>query len=159
MVNAFENNHLDFSFEIVAEDGDARAGILNTPHGKILTPIFMPVGTQATVKAVTPAQLEEIGVQILLANTYHLYLRPGADTVATLGGLHRFMQWSKPILTDSGGFQVFSLGALRQVDEDGVTFKATSMVPFIAFPPNSPFRFRSNWARTSSWPSTNVRTR
>ncbi len=113
-----------FSFELIAQDGDARAGILTTPHGQVLTPIFMPVGTQATVKTLTPAQLEDIQVQILLANTYHLYLRPGAENVAALGGLHSFMHWQKPILTDSGGFQVFSLGTLRQIDEDGVTFKS-----------------------------------
>ncbi len=124
MLNTPENKLTDFSFRVIAEDGNARAGILTTPHGEIMTPIFMPVGTQATVKAVTPAQLEEIGVQILLSNTYHLYLRPGADTVAALGGLHRFMHWHKPILTDSGGFQVFSLGTLRQIDENGVTFKS-----------------------------------
>lgn len=124
MSNTVDKTLASFSFELTAEDGGARAGILTTPHGQILTPIFMPVGTQATVKAVSPAQLEEIGVQILLSNTYHLYLRPGADTVAALGGLHQFMQWPKPILTDSGGFQVFSLGTLRQIDEDGVTFKS-----------------------------------
>jgi queuine tRNA-ribosyltransferase len=124
MLNTPGNKLPDFSFRVIAEDGNARAGILTTPHGEIMTPIFMPVGTQATVKAVTPAQLDEIGVQILLSNTYHLYLRPGADTVAALGGLHRFMHWHKPILTDSGGFQVFSLGTLRQIDENGVTFKS-----------------------------------
>ena len=124
MWNTPEKPQDNFPFELIAEDGDARAGILRTPHGEIQTPIFMPVGTQATVKAVTPAQLEEIGVQILLSNTYHLYLRPGPDTVAAMGGLHRFMQWPKPILTDSGGFQVFSLGPLRRIDEDGVTFKS-----------------------------------
>ncbi|MDK2981281.1 MAG: queuine tRNA-ribosyltransferase [Chloroflexota bacterium] len=113
-----------FSYELVAQDGDARAGILHTPHGDILTPIFMPVGTQATVKALTPAQLHELQVQILLSNTYHLYLRPGPDVVAELGGLHRFMDWNKPILTDSGGFQVFSMGTLRAIDEEGVTFKS-----------------------------------
>lgn len=113
-----------FSYELIARDGNARAGILHTPHGDILTPIFMPVGTQATVKALTPAQLQELEVQILLSNTYHLYLRPGPDVVAELGGLHQFMQWSNPILTDSGGFQVFSMGTLRAIDEEGVTFKS-----------------------------------
>ncbi len=113
-----------FSFELIAQDGKARAGILSTPHGKIETPIFMPVGTQATVKSLTPAQLDAIDVQILLSNTYHLYLRPGADVIAKLGGLHNFMCWPKPILTDSGGFQVFSLGGLRKIDEDGVLFKS-----------------------------------
>ena len=113
-----------FSFELIARDGSARAGILRTPHGDIHTPIFMPVGTQATVKALTPAQLHELEVQILLSNTYHLYLRPGPEVVAELGGLHQFMQWAKPILTDSGGFQVFSMGTLRAIDEEGVTFKS-----------------------------------
>ncbi len=118
------SSNTPFSFELIAQDGSARAGILHTPHGEIHTPIFMPVGTQATVKALTPAQLHELEVQILLSNTYHLYLRPGPDVVAELGGLHNFMQWSKPILTDSGGFQVFSMGTLRAIDEEGVTFKS-----------------------------------
>jgi len=113
-----------FSFQITAKQGKARAGVLTTPHGNVETPIFMPVGTQATVKALTPAQLDEIGVQILLSNTYHLYLRPGAEIIENFGGLHQFMGWEKPILTDSGGFQVFSLGDLRKIDADGVTFKS-----------------------------------
>lgn len=113
-----------FSFKVNASQGNARAGIFSTPHGDLLTPVFAPVGTQATVKAVTPAQLEEIGAALVLANTYHLYLRPGADLVADLGGLHEFMQWQRPILTDSGGFQVFSLAQMRKIDEDGVTFKS-----------------------------------
>jgi queuine tRNA-ribosyltransferase len=113
-----------FSFELLATDGDARAGILHTPHGDISTPIFAPVGTQATVKAVSPAQLLEIGATLVLSNTYHLFLRPGADLVAEMGGLHRFMNWQNPILTDSGGFQVFSLAEMRKVDPDGVTFKS-----------------------------------
>ena len=113
-----------FSFQVTAKQGKARAGILTTPHGNIETPIFMPVGTQATVKSLTPAQLDEIGVQILLSNTYHLYLRPGAEIIESFGGLHQFMRWEKPILTDSGGFQVFSLGDLRKIDADGVTFKS-----------------------------------
>jgi queuine tRNA-ribosyltransferase len=113
-----------FTFQVIAKHENARAGLLTTPHGFVETPIFMPVGTQATVKSLTPAQLDEIGVQILLSNTYHLYLRPGADLVENFGGLHQFMRWSKPILTDSGGFQVFSLGDLRKIDRDGVTFKS-----------------------------------
>jgi queuine tRNA-ribosyltransferase len=113
-----------FQFQKITRPGKARAGVLNTPHGDIETPVFMPVGTQATVKAVTPAQLKEIGVQVLLANTYHLHLRPGADLVAEMGGLHRFMDWKGAILTDSGGFQVFSLGDLRKITDDGVTFKS-----------------------------------
>lgn len=113
-----------FRFEIIARHGRARAGIFHTPHGPIPTPVFAPVGTQGTVKAVTPAQLEEIGATLILANTYHLYLRPGDELIAEMGGLHRFMNWSGPILTDSGGFQVFSLAANRKVDDDGVTFKS-----------------------------------
>jgi queuine tRNA-ribosyltransferase len=113
-----------FVFDIQASDGRARAGIFNTLHGTILTPVFAPVGTQATVKAVTPAQLQEIGTNLILANTYHLYLRPGDELVAELGGLHQFMNWPGPILTDSGGFQVFSLAASRRVEEGGVTFKS-----------------------------------
>ncbi|MEN4100299.1 MAG: tRNA guanosine(34) transglycosylase Tgt, partial [Anaerolineaceae bacterium] len=102
----------------------ARAGVFHTPHGDIETPVFAPVGTQATVKAVTPAQLHEIGATLVLANTYHLYLRPGAGLVEELGGLHSFMQWPQPLLTDSGGFQVFSLAGIRKIDDNGVTFKS-----------------------------------
>jgi len=113
-----------FSFTVTARDGSARAGIFSTPHGDIQTPIFAPVGTQATVKTATPAQLEEIGASLVLSNTYHLYLRPGADVVEEMGGLHTFMHWPHPILTDSGGFQVFSLAQMRKIDEDGVTFRS-----------------------------------
>jgi queuine tRNA-ribosyltransferase len=113
-----------FTFDTQACDGRARAGVFHTPHGDILTPVFAPVGTQATVKAVTPMQLDELGVELILSNTYHLYLRPGDERIAALGGLHRFMNWNKPILTDSGGFQVFSLTGIRKIDEDGVTFKS-----------------------------------
>lgn len=113
-----------FSYSKIAQDGSARAGVYHTPHGDIPTPIFAPVGTQATVKAVTPAQLQELGASLILSNTYHLYLRPGADLVAEMGGLHEFMQWPGPILTDSGGFQVFSLSAIRKINADGATFKS-----------------------------------
>ncbi len=102
----------------------ARLGRLHTPHGVIETPIFMPVGTQATVKAMTPEELKEIGSQIILSNTYHLYMRPGHDLVKEAGGLHKFMNWDRPILTDSGGFQVFSLGPLRKITEEGVHFRS-----------------------------------
>ncbi|MDR0469297.1 MAG: tRNA guanosine(34) transglycosylase Tgt [Peptococcaceae bacterium] len=102
----------------------ARRGRLETPHGAIETPVFMPVGTQATVKAMTPAMLEEVDAEIILSNTYHLYLRPGAGLIADHGGLHSFMHWDKPILTDSGGFQVFSLGDLRKIREEGVEFRS-----------------------------------
>jgi queuine tRNA-ribosyltransferase len=113
-------------FEIVAEDTTtgARAGLLHTSHGVVETPVFMPVGTAGTVKGMTQAQLEELGVQILLANTYHLYLRPGHEIIRELGGLHRFMGWPRAILTDSGGFQVMSLKSLGRVTEDGVWFKS-----------------------------------
>ncbi len=115
-----------FSFTLLATDArtGARAGLVRTPHGDVPTPVYMPVGTQATVKTLTPDELKDVGVHIILANTYHLSLRPGAERVARFGGLHRFMGWDKPILTDSGGFQIFSLGHLRKVDEDGVTFRS-----------------------------------
>ena len=113
-----------FKFDLAAVDGSARAGIFHTPHGDLETPVFAPVGTQATVKTLTPVQLEDLGATLVLSNTYHLYLRPGADLVAEMGGLHHFMQWPHPMLTDSGGFQVFSLAEMRKVDGDGVTFKS-----------------------------------
>ena len=112
------------SFEIEARCGAARAGRLTTPHGAVETPVFMPVGTLASVKGVSQDIMEELGVQILLGNTYHLYLRPGVEQVRQLGGLHRFMAWPHAILTDSGGFQVFSLNELRRVTEQGVTFRS-----------------------------------
>jgi queuine tRNA-ribosyltransferase len=113
-----------FTFEILSSNQRARAGIFHTPHGDLHTPLFAPVGTQATVKAVTPAQLEDLNASLILANTYHLYLRPGDEVVAQLGGLHSFMHWDRPILTDSGGFQVFSLTDSCKIDPDGVTFKS-----------------------------------
>ncbi len=112
------------SFVLEASDGKARSGILSTPRGGIRTPAFMPVGTAATVKAMLPESVAATGADILLGNTYHLMLRPGAERVARLGGLHRFMNWEKPILTDSGGFQVMSLSELRKLDEKGVTFRS-----------------------------------
>lgn len=115
---------MHFSFELEKRSGGARAGTLQTPHGKIQTPVFMPVGTQATVKAMTGAQVEEVGAQIILANTYHLYLRPGHELIREAGGLHKFMDWQQPILTDSGGFQVFSLSELRQLTEEGAAFQS-----------------------------------
>ncbi len=113
-----------FSFDLQATHGAARAGIFQTPHGPLLTPVFAPVGTQATVKAVEPRELREMGATLVLSNTYHLYMRPGDDLIRELGGLHRFMAWDGPMLTDSGGFQVFSLTDLRKVDEAGVTFRS-----------------------------------
>jgi queuine tRNA-ribosyltransferase len=113
-------------FTVTKTDGTTRArtGLLTTAHGVVETPAFMPVGTQGTVKAMLPRDLVEMGCQIVLGNTYHLYLRPGAETVRELGGLHRFMGWNGPILTDSGGYQVFSLGAMRKISEDGVRFQS-----------------------------------
>jgi queuine tRNA-ribosyltransferase len=113
-----------FSFDIRGRCGRARRGVFHTPHGDLETPLFAPVGTQATVKAVTPAQLEELNAGLVLANTYHLYLRPGDELIFQLGGLHSFMHWERPILTDSGGFQVFSLAKSRKIDDEGVTFKS-----------------------------------
>ena len=112
-------------FEILGKAGKARAGLLQTYHGPVQTPIFMPVGTKATVKAMLPEELkEQVGAQIILGNTYHLHLRPGEKTIAKLGGLHKFMNWDGPILTDSGGFQVFSLSGLRKMSEEGVEFRS-----------------------------------
>ncbi len=113
-----------FEFNLVARQGNARAGIFHTPHGELLTPVFAPVGTQATVKTLTPEQLKDLGASLVLSNTYHLYLRPGDELVAEMGGLHEFMQWPRPILTDSGGYQVFSLSDTRKIDDEGVTFKS-----------------------------------
>jgi queuine tRNA-ribosyltransferase len=112
----------DFTLE--ANDGSARAGRLTTAHGVIETPVFMPVGTRATVKAVDPRELEQLGAEVILGNTYHLHFRPGAELIEALGGLHRFMGWDRALLTDSGGFQVFSLADTRRIDADGVTFRS-----------------------------------
>ena len=112
------------AFTVHAESGAARRGTLQLTHGAVETPAFMPVGTGATVKGITPADLREIGADIVLSNTYHLWLRPGRETLVELGGLHRFMAWDRPILTDSGGFQVFSLESRRDLDDDGVTFRS-----------------------------------
>jgi queuine tRNA-ribosyltransferase len=114
----------DFPFAIEGRDGKARAGSLETPRGVVRTPCFMPVGTKGTVKAITPERLRKAGAQIILANTYHLALRPGSDVIRRLGGLHRFMQWDGPILTDSGGYQVFSLRDTARVDDDAVEFRS-----------------------------------
>ncbi|HEY71990.1 MAG: tRNA guanosine(34) transglycosylase Tgt [Anaerolineaceae bacterium 4572_32.2] len=115
---------MTFCFDLHATDGSARAGLLHTPHGQVATPVFMPVGTQAAVKAVSPRDLDDLGATVVLANTYHLYLRPGDERIARLGGLHTFMGWDGPILTDSGGFQVFSLSQWREIDAGGVTFRS-----------------------------------
>ncbi|MDO9462119.1 MAG: tRNA guanosine(34) transglycosylase Tgt [Alphaproteobacteria bacterium] len=117
-------NSPHFSFAVTARDGAARTGVIETPRGEIRTPAFMPVGTAGTVKAMLPGTVRELGADIVLGNTYHLMLRPGAERVARLGGLHRFMNWPHPILTDSGGYQVMSLSQLRKIDEQGVTFRS-----------------------------------
>ena len=118
------NEYFSFELQKVDPETGARAGVFHTPHGDILTPVYMPVGTQATVKGVLPKDLKEIGSQIILSNTYHLYMRPGDELIARAGGLHKFMNWDRPILTDSGGFQVFSLSSLNKINDDGVTFSS-----------------------------------
>ena len=113
-----------FSFRLHHRDGPARAGEINTPHGSAPTPLFMPVATQATVKGLTPEEVAEVGGKVVLSNAYHLYLRPGVGTVNSLGGLHGFMRWEGPILTDSGGFQAFSMGSLRKINDEGIRFRS-----------------------------------
>ncbi|MCI0799808.1 MAG: tRNA-guanine transglycosylase, partial [Chloroflexi bacterium] len=113
-----------FSFQVSSTQGQARAGEITTPNGRVATPAFMSVATQATVKGLAPDEVVSLGAEMVLCNAYHLYLRPGVDVVAGLGGLHRFMGWSRPILTDSGGFQAFSMGALRKVDDGGIQFRS-----------------------------------
>src|SRR5437588_3094423 len=115
---------MTFRFEVLQTDGAARAGRLLTAHGIVDTPVFMAVGTQATVKGLTPAQLADAGVQVVLGNTYHLALRPGDELIAELGGLHHFMGWPRPILTDSGGYQVYSLAASRRIDDRAAVFRS-----------------------------------
>jgi len=133
-----------FEFDLTASQGRARAGIFHTPHGDLETPVFAPVGTQATVKTLTPAQVMELGATLVLANTYHLYLRPGDELVSELGGLHEFMQWRSPILTDSGGFQVFSLAKTRKIDDEGVTFKSHIDGSTHRFTPEKSIRIQEN---------------
>src|SRR5436309_10965184 len=115
---------MPFRFELLQTDGASRLGRLETPHGTVETPVFMPVGTQGTVKGLTPEQLESAGARIILGNTYHLTLRPGDEIVAQLGGLHRFMAWNRPILTDSGGFQIYSLSLSRKIDDRAAVFQS-----------------------------------
>ncbi len=117
-------NNFKFEIKHICKQSGARTGVLYTPHGSINTPVFMPVGTRATVKSLAPSELKEIGAQIILSNTYHLYMRPGPDIVKKAGGLHKFMAWDRPILTDSGGFQIFSLAALRKITDTGVEFSS-----------------------------------
>jgi queuine tRNA-ribosyltransferase len=135
---------MSFEFEIIKTSGSARAGVLHTPHGDIPTPVFAPVGTQATVKAVPPRDLNEVGATLVLSNTYHLYLRPGDELVKEMGGLHRFMGWSNPILTDSGGFQVFSLAGINKIDDEGVTFQSHIDGSRHRFTPEKSVRIQEN---------------
>ncbi len=133
-----------FEFTLIAKNDRARTGTFTTPHGTLQTPVFAPVGTQAAVKALTPAQVADLGASLVLSNTYHLYLRPGDDLVAEFGGLHRFMRWPHPMLTDSGGFQVFSLSNTRKVDDDGVTFKSHIDGSEHRFTPEKSIRIQEN---------------
>lgn len=128
---------MPMKFEVLATRGKARAGLLHLPHGTIPTPVFMPVGTLATVKSMTPLELEQIGAPIILNNAFHLYLRPGADVVKAAGGVHQFQNWHHPILTDSGGFQVFSLSKLRKINDDGVHFQSPVDGSKLFFSPES----------------------
>src|SRR5437773_6312487 len=120
----FAGQPMPFRFELLTSDGGARRGRLTTAHGTVETPVFMPVGTQATVKGLTPKQLEQTGAQMILGNTYHLTLRPGDDLIAEMGGLHRFMNWHGPILTDSGGFQIYSLAPTRKITDHSAVFRS-----------------------------------
>ena len=133
-----------FEFKITSQNNRARTGTFSTPHGNLITPVFAPVGTQATVKTLTPEHLKDINASLILSNTYHLYLRPGDDLVSEMGGLHRFMRWSNPMLTDSGGFQVFSLAQTRQIDDEGVTFKSHIDGSTHRFTPQRAIRIQEN---------------
>ena len=136
-------DHFFFEHQASCSHTQARAGTFYTPHGPVQTPRFMPVGTLANVKTVTPAQLQDAGAQMILANTYHLHLQPGEDLVAEAGGLHKFMAWSGPILTDSGGFQVFSLSKIRTIAEEGVTFRSPRDGRIIHMPPEASMRIQN----------------
>ncbi|MGB0744046.1 MAG: tRNA-guanine transglycosylase, partial [Opitutales bacterium] len=131
-------------FNLIKESGSARRGVLKTRHGEIQTPIFMPVGTQATVKGLTPEQITEVGAQIILGNTYHLNIRPGSELIRDLGGLHKFMNWKGPILTDSGGFQVFSLAQLRKITEQGIEFRSHLDGQILFLDPKECYRIQAN---------------
>src|SRR6266704_136707 len=138
-----------FSFHLLGTDGAARRGEIATPHGPVATPAFMPVGTQATVKGLAPEAVHATGADIVLGNTYHLMLRPGAERVAALGGLHVFMNWPHAILTDSGGFQVMSLSQLRKIEEQGVTFRSHLDGATVALSPERAMRLSLRWAERS----------
>src|SRR5487761_2614537 len=134
------------NFTLHNTDGNARRGTLTLAHGQVETPAFMPVGTYGTVKAMSPAELHEIGASIVLGNTFHLWLRPGLEVIGAHGGLHRFMGWDGPILTDSGGFQVFSLGALRKITEEGVKFASPVNGDRMLLTPEESMRLSLRWA-------------
>ena len=138
------NEYFSFELQKVDPETGARAGVFHTPHGDIETPVFMPVGTQATVKGMLPKDLKDIGTQIVLSNTYHLYMRPGDELIARAGGLHKFMNWDRPILTDSGGFQVFSLASLNKITDDGVTFSSHVDGSYHTFTPELAMRIQHN---------------
>src|ERR1044071_4833815 len=140
----FASLRMTFSFTIENRDGRARRGVFTTPHGIVETPMFIPLGTLATVKALDPEDLRDAGAQMILSNAYHLHLRPGDDLVREMGGLHRFMQWNGPILTDSGGFQVFSLATLRTVSEDGVECRSHVDGSLHSFTPESVMEIEHN---------------
>ena len=146
------------SYQLIKTDSrtKARRGRITTPHGTIETPVFMPVGTQATVKAMKPEDVAAQGAEIILSNTYHLYLRPGSDIVREAGGLHKFMNWNKPILTDSGGFQVFSLGKMRKITEEGVKFQSYIDGSRHMMRPEDSIQVQNDLGSISSWPLTSV---
>src|SRR5687768_17459503 len=135
---------MSIRFEVLSADGAAREGRLTTPHGEVATPAFMAVGTQATVKGLTPHMLREIGTQVVLGNTYHLALRPGDELIAELGGLHRFMGWDRPILTDSGGYQVYSLAAQRKIDDRAAVFRSHIDGALLELTPERAVRIQEN---------------
>ena len=145
-----------FRFEVTHTHGAARRGVLTTPHGVVNTPAFMAVGTQGAVKAVTHRDLDDLGAEIILANTYHLYLRPGTERIGAFGGLHTFIGWNKPILTDSGGYQVFSLAARRKVHEEGATFRSHLDGTEHLLTPESAVDIQGSSDPTSRWRSTNA---
>ncbi|HEX3152217.1 MAG TPA: tRNA guanosine(34) transglycosylase Tgt [Gemmataceae bacterium] len=135
---------MPFRFDLLTSDGAARRGRIVTPHGEIQTPVFMPVGTQGTVKGLTPDQIRSTGAEIILGNTYHLALRPGDELIAELGGLHKFMGWDRPILTDSGGFQVFSLAQIRKINDAGVAFRSHIDGALLDLTPERAIRIQEN---------------
>src|SRR5947209_8282608 len=144
MFSANPSHSMTFSFDLLHTDGAARRGRLHTAHGAVETPAFMAVGTQASVKGLTPAQLDEAGVQVVLGNTYHLALRPGDELIAAMGGLHRFMGWQRPILTDSGGYQVYSLAANLKIDDQAAVFRSHIDGSLLELSPERAVRIQEN---------------